>query len=151
MAFVGNRGNRAWHPSSRSTGRTHQHPPERVLAKNIIYVVNRVTIDTVKCCRQKNGKTLFSALLVRDMGHCIRASAQRRDKTISGNERSLKKGLVLGVGDEPNQILARADSNERVKGNWAKTKGSQIRHGSAAYNTSSSPLTHISFPIVHHH
>lgn len=33
---------------------------------------------------------------------------------------------MLGLVDEPNRILARADLNERVKGNWAKTHGSQI-------------------------
>lgn len=53
--------------------------------------------------------------------------------------------------DEPNQILASADLNERAKGNRAKINATQIRHGAPAYNTSSSPLTHISFLILRRH
>lgn len=34
VAFAGNQGNTEWHLSSRSTGRTHQRRPERVLAES---------------------------------------------------------------------------------------------------------------------
>lgn len=55
------------------------------------------------------------------MGHCIYASAKRRDKNSKRKwGKFKKKGLCIGMVDEPKRILDRAALNERVKGNWAK-------------------------------